>query len=60
MTILKEFKALINGNIVPVQQVHTGKSRQSIGYRLTTGQKHGYNYVIDNNKFWNMQPVILN
>lgn len=59
MTILKEFKALINEKIVDVQQVHTHEFRQAIGYAITS---EGYNpaYVMDNNSFWNMQPVILN
>lgn len=63
MTTLKTFKALINGALVTVDQLHNGG--QDIRYKLHRSQytKNGYTVTFEEvtlkaDNFWNLHPQI--
>jgi len=65
MTTLKTFKALINGTLVTVDQLHNGG--QDIRYKLHRTQyvNNGYTVTYDEqtlsaDNFWRLHPQITN
>jgi hypothetical protein len=64
MTTLQTFKALINGTLVSVDQLHGNNGRQNILYRIQTSsyEQSGWKIILPEtllsaDDFWKLNPI---